>query len=88
MSNQLPDQKTIVDALVEVARAAWQLADNTEERDNNQFICDAVDFSRLSAALDVLDKWPDPSGESATGPRKAEFWYPLAGPPTVGPSNL
>lgn len=73
------DQKTIVAALVAVARAAWQLADNTEERDNDQFLCDPGDFAKLSAALDTLDQWPDPLGESATGPRKAEYWYELGG---------
>ena len=65
---------TIIAALIEVARAAWQLADDTEERDNDQFVCDPGDFSKLSAMLDVLEQLPEPAGEAATGPRKAEYW--------------
>lgn len=75
----------IAKALIEVARAAWQLADNTEERDNEQFICDAGDFSKLSAALDVLDQLPEPLGECATGPRKAEYFYELGSPQPTTP---
>jgi len=32
-------------------------------------------MDKLSQMLDVLGQWPDPPGEWATGPRKAEHWY-------------
>lgn len=65
--------------LVAVARAAWELADNTEEGvvvgEHPTCTIDYEDFDRLSKALDVLDALLEPPGECSTGPRKAEYRF-------------
>lgn len=73
----MPDEDASADqtlqTLLEVARASWELADNTAELDSKDLRCDYDDFNRLSKSLDKLDKLPDPPNEVATGPRKAEY---------------
>src|ERR1044072_5178760 len=75
--------KELTTALVAVARAAYNLADNTEENatTGEMTIGFPSDFRELDFALTKLDDLPDPPGEAATGPRKAEYflstWFGL-----------
>lgn len=75
----IPDAATwppaIQTQLIALARAAWNLVDDAEERDGNDFFVDSKGLTTLSAALDALDKLPNPPNEEATGPRKAEYWF-------------
>lgn len=69
-----PVSGSVIVALIAVARAANALCDGTSEDSAGVLTCSPEDFRALDAALSVLDDWPDPPGESATGPRKAEYW--------------
>lgn len=66
----------VIKMLIEVARSAWNLADNTCEEDTEKqtiFTIDEHDFDRLSKALDALDDLPEPGPNLVgTGPAKAE----------------
>lgn len=66
-------KEQIVVALIAVARAAHDLADDTQQ-EGDVFTIDETDFKRLSYALDALDTLADPPGECSTGPRKAEYY--------------
>lgn len=72
------EMRRVGELLVAVARAAWELADNTCEgevtgTEHPTALIEMEDFDHLSKALDSLDALPNPPNEEATGPRRAEY---------------
>lgn len=73
-----PTRKDVIRMLIEVARAAYFLADDAED-DGMVVSCDPQSFARLSAALDALDTLPEPGPQIVgTGPAKAAAFLGLA----------
>jgi len=69
------EKEDVAKMLIEVARAAYFLCDDTEEYEGALTV-DKDDFDRLSAALDKLDKLPEPGlNLIGTGPAKAEAFF-------------
>jgi hypothetical protein len=67
----LKEKLRVAQILLDVARAAWFLADNTCEEDGVLTI-DGESFDRLSESLDKLDTLPEPGPNVVgTGPAKA-----------------
>jgi len=64
----------VIRMLAEVARAAFHLADDTEDAGDEFLRTDRADFDALSAALDKLDELPDDQpGVTMGGPARAEW---------------
>lgn len=73
LRSTLASAAKVVATLVEVARAAWNVADNTAES-NGEYIVMESCVNELSAALDALDELPDDQpGFAMTGPARAEW---------------
>ena len=74
---KLDSASRVVAALVQVARAAWRAADDSEEvltDDGRAHRIIGPDFDELSDALDVLDELPDDQpGYVMNGPARAEW---------------
>ena len=74
---KLDSASKVVAALVQVARAAWHAADDSEEvltDDGRAHRIFGPDFDELSDALDVLDELPDDQpGYVMNGPARAEW---------------
>lgn len=70
-------QQKALAGLVQVARAAWHAADDSEERcgdDGREHVVQSNDFDDLSNALDALEELPDDQpGYVMYGPAKAEW---------------
>jgi hypothetical protein len=71
----LPKQRRIVRDLIDVARAAFTAADDTEDAGDPDFVkMDRAGYDALSAALDVLDELPDDQPDvTMSGPARAEW---------------
>ena len=73
LRSTLASAAKVVATLVEVARAAWKMANNTAES-NGEYIVMESCVNELSAALDALDELPDDQpGRVMTGPARAEW---------------
>ena len=74
---KLDSASKVVAALVQVARAAWHAADDSEEVLTDYGRAHRItgpDFDELSDALDVLDELPDDQpGYVMNGPARAEW---------------
>ncbi|MBS7457716.1 hypothetical protein [Coralloluteibacterium stylophorae] len=67
------NESVVIAALVQVARAAHLLCDNTED-DGSDLRVERNDFSVLSGALDVLDALPDDRPGYVMGPAAKAEW--------------
>jgi hypothetical protein len=68
-------ERRAIIALIEVARASMDMAENTEhEIDDDEITVQREDFSALNAALDLLDGLPDNRpGYVMSGAARAEW---------------
>jgi len=73
---------SVIGALLAITKSAWNMADDAEEdacyvigpTGRRGVMVDMEHYRALCAGLDRLDRLPDPTGEAATGPRKAQYW--------------
>jgi hypothetical protein len=69
------ENRHVIRLLIEVARAAFTAADNTEDAGDPEFVkMDRAGYDALSAELDKLDDLPDDQpGYTMSGPARAEW---------------